>query len=218
MRLKWKWRKPRINVIIGKKQIIIAGLTMLLGVAVFANYAVNTNRDVRPNNEGGANNNSGSSSNAGENSGSGTDCENSENNAGANYGDARFVSNMNSSVTDDDISAFFASARISKRESRDEAKEFLQAMISGGDVRGDTIQAIAMEASNLGEFIESEARVEARLRAQGFADVLCYISDRGTNIIVRTNGLTAQCAAIIRDAIISEVDVPVDRITIVEVN
>ena len=194
-----RFRKPRINVIIGKKHIIIAGLTLLLGVAVFANYAVTTNRNVQPSAE--IENSDGSETEA---------------NRGASYGDTQFVSGGN--IVDDEISAFFAAARLSRRESRDEAKEFLQAMIAGGDIRGEEIQAIANDAATLGDFIESEARVEAVLRAQGFSDVLCYISDRGTNIIVRTDGLTAQCAAKIRDALLSEVDVPVENITIVEIN
>jgi len=184
-------------MIIGKKQIIIAGLTLLLGLAVFANYAVSTNRNIKPAETDAAS-------------------ENSEQaNRDANYGDAQFVTG--GSIIDDDVSAFFAQARLSKRESRDEAKEFLQTIIAGGDVRGEEIQAIAYEAATLGGFIESEARVEAVLRAQGFSDVLCYISDRGTNVIVRTDGLTAQCAAKIRDALLSEVDVPVENITIVEI-
>jgi len=190
-------------MIIGKKQIIIAGLTLLLGTAVFANYAVNTNRAATPEN-GSGNNNPGV-----------VQPPATGDNRPANYGDTQFVGS--GSVSNDDVSAFFASARLSKQESRDEAKEFLQAMFTGGDVRTGEIQAIAMEASALGTHIESEARIEARLRAQGFSDVLCYISDRGTNIIVRTDGLTAQCAAIIRDAIVSEVDVAVENITIVEV-
>ena len=182
-------------MIIGKKQIIIAGLTMLLGLAVFANYAVTTNRSVQP---------------AETETDAGTEAD-----RGVNYGDAQFVSG--GEIVDDDVSAFFAQARLSKRESRDEAKEFLQTIITGGDVRGEEIQAIAYEAATLGSFIESEARVEAVLRAQGFSDVLCYISDRGTNIIVRTDGLTAQCAAKIKDALLSEVSVAAENITIVEI-
>ena len=194
-----KLRKLRINMIIGKKQIIIAGLTMLLGLAVFANYAVTTNRSVEPNERG--------AGEANENS--------AEADKGVNYGDSQFVSG--GEIIDDDVSAFFAQARLSKRESRDEAKELLQTIISGGDVRVDEIQAIAYEAATLGNYIESEARVEAVLKAQGFTDVLCYISDRGTNIIVRTDGLTAQCAAKIKDALLSEVSVPAEKITIVEI-
>ncbi|MCL2035823.1 MAG: SpoIIIAH-like family protein [Oscillospiraceae bacterium] len=191
-----KFKLPRINVIIGKKQIIIAGLALLLGLAVYVNFAVSANRNVQP------------STTPSENAG--------EEQAGrnSNYGDTQFVS---ADILDDDVAAFFAQARISKRESRDEAKEFIQTIISGGDVRGEEIQAIAGDALSLGGFIESEAKVEALLRAQGFSDVLCYISERGTNIIVRTDGLTAQDAAKIKDALLSEVSVPVENITIVEI-
>ena len=195
-----KLRLPKIKVFIRKKHIIIAGMTLLLGMAVFANYAVSTNRNAAP-----------LPIEAGEEVENGVEAD-----SGTNYGDAQFVNG--GSILDDDAAAFFAQARLSKRESRDEAKEFLQTIIDGGDVRGDEIQAIAYEAATLGGFIESESRVEAVLKAQGFSDVLCYISDRGTNIIVRTDGLTAQCAAKIRDALLNEVDVPVEKITIVEVN
>ncbi|MCL1788773.1 MAG: SpoIIIAH-like family protein [Oscillospiraceae bacterium] len=201
-----KIKRLRVNMIIGKKQIIIAGLCLLLGLAVFANYSVTTNRSIKPAET--------------ESGGAGENQEGTENSAeadrGVNYGDAQFVSG--GEINDDDVSAFFAQARLSKRESRDEAKEFLQTIISGGDVRSEEIQAIAYEAATLGDFIESEARVEAVLKAQGFSDVLCYISDKGTNIIVRTDGLTAQCAAKIKDALLSEVDVLAENITIVEIN
>jgi len=196
--MRFRFRKPKINMIIGKKQIIIAGLCLLLGLAVFANYAVTNNSDIEP-----------------ANANSNEEAAEVDSESGANYGDTQFVSGGN--IVDDDVSAFFASARLSKRESRDEAKEFLETIIAGGDVRGDEIQAIAYEAASLGGFIESESRVEAVLRAQGFSDVLCYISDRGTNVIVRTDGLTAQCAAKIKDALLGEVDVPVENITIVEI-
>ncbi|MCL1866653.1 MAG: SpoIIIAH-like family protein [Oscillospiraceae bacterium] len=184
---------PRLNVIIGKKQIIIAGLALLLGLAVYVNFAVTAGRNAVP------------PVDKGEEVGA---------DKSPSYGESQFVSG---GVIEDDVSAFFAAARISKRESRDEAKEFLQTMIAGGDVRGDEIQAIAFDAANLGGFIESEARVEAVLKAQGFSDVLCYISDRGTNIIVRTDGLTSQDAAKIKDALLSEVSVAAENITIVEI-
>ena len=199
------FRRFRVNMIVGKKQVIVAGLTVLLGMAVFTNYAVSNagrRNNTAPVNSGGGNN--------------APALERADRDGGeANYGDAQFVSG--GSVIDDDVSAFFAQARLSKRESRDEAKELLQSALAGGDARVDEIQAIAMDAATLGNFIESEARVEAVLRAQGFSDVLCYISDKGTNIIVRTDGLTAQCAAKIKDALLSEVSVAAENITIVEI-
>ena len=55
------------------------------------------------------------------------------------------------------------------------------------------------------------------LKEQGFEDALCYISDKGANIIVKTSGLDAAGAAKIKSALLSEVEVSSDKITIVEV-
>jgi len=186
-------KRFRVNMIIGKKQIIIAGLTLLLGISIYANYALSASRKAKAE----------------------AAVTETGDSVRTNYGDAAFVSS--SSVNDDDVSAFFAEARLSKRASRDEAKEFLQSMAGGGDVLSEEIQVIARDAATLGGFIESEAKIESILKAQGFTDVLCYISDRGANIIVRTNGLTAQDAAKIKDALLSEVSVAAENITIVEI-
>jgi len=183
-------KRFRINMIIGKKQIVIAGLTLLLGVSIYANYALSAARKAKaelPVEEIGK----------------------------SNYGDAQFVTS--GAVADDEVSAFFAEARLAKQASRDEAKEFLQSMAGGGDVMSEEIQVIAQDAAALGGYIESEAKIESILKAQGFADVLCYISDRGANIIVRSNGLTSQDAAKIKDALLSEVNVAAENITIVEI-
>lgn len=184
-------KRLRINMIIGKKQIVIAGLTLLLGVSIYANYALSAARKAK------------------------AELPAEELSGKSNYGDAQFVSS--GAVANDDVSAFFAEARLSKQESRDEAKEFLQSMAGGGDVVSEEIQVIARDAATLGGYIESEAKIESILKAQGFADVLCYISDRGANIIVRTDGLTAQDAAKIKDALLSEVNVAAENITIVEI-
>ncbi|MCL2633896.1 MAG: SpoIIIAH-like family protein [Oscillospiraceae bacterium] len=186
-----KIKRIRINMIIGKKQIVIAGLTLLLGIAVYVNYVFASSNNQL------------------------TDTAVDAGDVGASYGDVQFVSG--GSLIDDDISAYFAQARLNKRESRDEAKEFLQSMAFGGDVLAEELQVIARDASNLSGYIESESKIESILKAQGFADVLCYISDRGANIIVRTDGLTPQDAAKIKDALLSEVSVPVENITIVEI-
>ena len=57
----------------------------------------------------------------------------------------------------------------------------------------------------------------ALLRAQGFEDALCYLSGDTANIIVKTDGLDAAQAAVIKNTLLSEVEVSGDAITIVEV-
>lgn len=180
----------RLNVIIGKKQLVVASLTVLLGAAVAVNFAV-----------GSANKNTAKGS---------TQVGVSAN--AANYGDTVLVSDKLS-----DGEAYFAKARLDKQQSRDEAAEVLAGMYQGGDMTKDELTVIQANAQSLSERINSETKIETMLKAQGFADALCYLSDSGANIIVKTNGLDAAGAAKIKSALLSEVEVASDNITIVEV-
>ena len=192
---KLKLRRPRINMIIGKKQIIVTGLTLLLGAAIYVNYVYASANRTLP-----------------------EPLQNPETAAedarGSYYGDAAFVSGSIS----DEAGAFFAQARMDLQESRDEAKEFLQAMFHGGDARGDELEVIARNAQRMQSHIESETKIENLLKAQGFEDALVYISDRGVNIIVRTPELDSAGAAKIKNTLLSEVSVAAENIVIVEIN
>lgn len=188
-----RFKRPRINMIIGKKQIIVTGLTLLLGAAIYVNYVYSS-----------------SSPNSGRTAPTAPEAESAR---GTYYGDAAFVSG-----TTDSAGAFFAQARLDLQESRDEAKEFLQAMFQGGDARGGELEVIARNASRLQGHIESETKIENLLKAQGFEDALVYISDRGVNVIVKTPELDPAGAAKIKNTLLSEISVAAENIIIVEIN
>ncbi len=176
----------RLNIILGKKQLVIASLTVLLGAAVAVNFiysGAKKSEVTEPASE-----------------------------VSANYGDAAYVSNS----TDSD--AYFAQARLDKQSSREEAAEVLASMYQGGDLTESELTMVQNDALSLGGIIESENKIESLLRAQGFDDALCYLSESTANIIVKTNGLDAAGAAKIKSTLLSEYEVDSDNITIVEVN
>ena len=180
----------RLNVIIGKKQIVIASLTVLLGAAVAVNFAIGSGKkrvSSKPDTQVSAT-------------------------VGSNYGDTSYVSDNMS-----DGSAYFAKARLDKQQSRDEAAQVLAGMYQGGDMTKDELTVVEANAKTLSDRMNSETKIETMLKAQGFADVLCYLSDNSANIIVKTDGLDAAGAAKIKNALLSEVEVASDNITIVEV-
>ena len=117
-----------------------------------------------------------------------------------------------------DSEAYFAQARLDKQSSREEAAEVLQSMYQGGDLTQEELSVVAVDATKLGGYIESETKIESLLKAQGFEDALCYLSDGSANIIVKTDGLDAAGAAKIKSTLLSEVELSNDQITIVEVN
>lgn len=186
--------KRRINMIIGKKQIILASLTLILGIAIYLNYVF--------------------SQGAGELIETGK-LENTE----SNYGDAQFVSGSINSDDNKDSGKdeYFAQARLDKMKSRDEAIETLQSFFKGGDLNKDELAIMASDAVNLSTLIESENKIETLIKAQGFEDCLVYLDGTSANIIVRTDGLEAAEAAQIKDALLGEVSVDSEFITILEV-
>ena len=204
--------KKRINMIIGKKQIVIAGLTLILGVAVYVNFATGT-KVTKDEPVGGASD----SNNYGDVqfvSGGGSEQAASAV-EGSNEQQQQAVLDMSDSSSTD---AYFAQARLDKEASRAEAVEVLQSLYLSGDSTQTELAVMAESAAQLSSYIESESKIENMLKAQGFEDVLCYLSDNKASIIVKTSGLDTAQAAQIKNALLSEVTVSNENITIVEIN
>lgn len=199
-------KRPRINLILGKKHLVAAGLALVLAVGLYANFAIGSNVSGKSTSED-------------------------------NYGDTRLVSNENGNTSkssdkkDSDIVSasantekatdsseeYFAKARIDKQASREEAKETLKSIYGGGDMTKDELAVVAQDAQQLTDLMETENKIETTLKAQGFEDVLCYLSDNSANIIVKSQGLDIAQAAQIKNALLAEVEVAGENITIVEV-
>ena len=81
----------------------------------------------------------------------------------------------------------------------------------------DELAVVAQDAQQLTDLMEAENKIETTLKAQGFEDVLCYLSDNSANIIVKWQGLDIAQAAQIKNALLAEVEVAGENITIVEV-
>lgn len=174
----------RLNLILGKKQLLAAGLTVLLGAAVAVNFIV-ADKDKKITQPTAP--------------------------VSDSYGEPKLVSD------DSGTAAYFAQARLDRQTTREQAAEVLQTMYGGGDLTEDELSVVAVDAVKLGGYIESENKIETMLKAQGFEDALCYLSGDSANIIVKTEGLDAVGAAKIKNTLLSEVEIPNDRITIVEV-
>ena len=178
-------KKP--SVIIGKKQIIMACLTMMLAVAVYINYAAGPNPK----------DNKAVLSNSTET---------------VNYGETEFV-NAEAEPGGD----YFAQARLDKMNNRDEAVQTLQSIIGGGDVTEDEQVVNAIDAVEVSKLIESEGTIESLIKAQGFEDCVAYLDGESAKIVVKTEGLDKSQAAAIKEIILGEADVPAENIRIFEV-
>ena len=186
------------NLIIGKKQIILASLTLVLGIAVYMNYVfAEVGNDIA----------------ADAKIQSAADTQ-------VNYGDAAFVGADSSDPAEPasaGASDYFAQARLSRMTSRDDAVQTLSAILGGGDLTEEENAAYTMEAVNLSQLSESESKVESLIRAQGFEDCVVYLDGETASIVVKSEGLAAEQAAQIKDILLTEVTIPAENIRIFEV-
>ena len=86
-----------------------------------------------------------------------------------------------------DVDAFFASAQVERKKSRDEAIEVLQLVVENPEALDESKSLAMAEINKIAEAIEDEANIESLVSAKGFEKCIAVISDSGCNVIVRVS-------------------------------
>ena len=180
-----------MNLIINKKHIVLAALTLALSIAVYLNFIFAKGDgalDI-------------------------TDSLNSQNSGSGNYGDSQLVGNPNVDAT----AEYFEEARLSRTRARDEAIETLQNMFANITDDEEELAEMTMMAVSIAKSIDAEGKIENLIKAKGFEECLVYINDAKVDVIVKTEGLLSSEAAVIKDIILDETEVAAENIKILEV-
>ena len=136
---------------------------------------------------------------------------------GKNYGDSILVEgNADEEITD--TAAYFSEARVSRQQSRDEAVATIENLYGAADENSEEVSVLAEKAGEIASNMELENKIETMIKAKGFEDCIVYISGDYADVMVQTEGLLPTEAAVIKEAIVQESSVPVENISIVEVN
>ena len=187
-------KKP--TMIIGRKQIVLSALTLVLGAAVYLNYVLADGNGLFP---------------AGFSAAPAELDAAAEPDDLASYGTAEMVSATPSQAD------YFAQARLDKQTSRDYAVQTLQSIIGGGDLSQDEMVTNAIDAVNLSRQMESESVIENLILSQGFSDCVVYLDGQSAKVVVESSGLKPEQAAAIKEIILTESDVAPEGIRIFEV-
>ncbi len=210
-------KKP--SFIIGKKQIILSCLTLMLAIAVYVNYALSDNK-IETADVGGQENGItyGDTAfvNANANEEKKTDAEESSSSESEEQGAYSTAEDVTAEKISD-AEDYFAQARMERTASRDESVATLQSILGGGDRTEDELVTDAIAAVETSKLIESESTIESLIKAQGYSDCIVYLDGTGAKVVVQTEGLDVAQAATIKDIILGEVSVPAENIRIFEV-
>ncbi len=178
--------KMNMNMIVGKRQIILAALVLGLGAAVYLNWEY-AKLD-------------------------GELALTSQLESTKNYGDAQYVD-----ATEED-EAYFAEAKLSRTRSRDEAAQTLKEILGDTTLEASQQAELAMKAAELAESIEIEGKIENLIKSKGFTDCMVYYDTERVDVIVKTEKLDESQVMQMRDIIVRETSVPLENISIVEIN
>ena len=182
-----------MNMIIGKRQIILASLVLGLGIAVYLNWqyaSANLELPVVANPEEQAD----------------------------TFGEAQFVDAMPNAEMETEPETFFVEAKMSRQKARDEAVETLADMLKDAELDEGQKAELTLRASDLAASIETEGKIENLIKAKGFDDVMVYYDTERADVIVKTPGLLSNEAAQIKDIILKETEIAPQNITIMEIN
>lgn len=137
--------------------------------------------------------------------------------ATSNLGDTALVANQNVKSTSD----FFATARLTRSQNRDQSEQTLKNVISNASATAaertkanDTINQIAKD-------INTEGQIETLIKAKGFSDCVCLINDGSASIVVKPktgSTLSANESAQIYDIAISQTKFAKSAIKIIPEN
>lgn len=116
-------------------------------------------------------------------------------------------------------SAYFAEARLTRQNSRDDALTLLQTAATSENASQETIDSAMNSISTMAANSMKESQVENLLIAKGFSDCVVYIGSNSVTVAVPApkEGLTEEAVARITDVICRETEYEASQLSIIEV-
>ena len=172
---------------IQKKHIVMTSLVLALATAVYINYQISQARTTSPAKELGA----------------------------ASYVNAT----VGETATSDEAAAamqdFFASERTKRQNTQDKVIDDAEEILDS-DSSSDTELTEAQEnVERIISFFTTQDTIETIVKAKGFSDCLCCITDMGVTVIVPKNELNENTVLSIYDAVTTHYEIASDAISVV---
>lgn len=201
-----------------KNQVIIAALTVLLGVAGYINFSgKNINLGKKSNDTKKESTEEVFAENEAE-------IMTEEQNGEVTLYDVEEEENIELNSDEEDIGeAVLTSAnvtgnlvniRLNREQARSKSKEYFLEIINGDSMEEAVVQEATSAYVKLAEDMEKEADAETLLMAKGFEDAIVSISDNSVDVVVGNTDLTDVQRAQIEDIVVRKTGCSVEQIVI----
>ena len=187
-----------MNMIIGKKQIILAALVVALGIAVYLNYQFSKTDSAF---------------------GATSTLEEVD-----NLGEAKYVNSTGSSEESESAAVetvkineeYFTQSKLSRQQAHDEALEILNAVIDNESASDSAKEAASLGIEKLAENLTLESDIENLVKAKGFKECVAMIQDEKAQIVVPNTGLLESEITQIKEIVMTTAKIDYENITIIE--
>ena len=117
------------------------------------------------------------------------------------------------------VSGYFAQARLTRQQSRDQALSLLETAASAEAATPETIDAAMRELNTMATWSLLESRIENELLAKSFAECVVYLSEDKCTVAVPApeEGLSEADVALITDAVMANTNYSPAQINVIEV-
>ena len=178
---------------VGKRNLIIAGVVLLIGAAVVLNWVIFANVD------------------------DGFDGYDKDSGMSSSYGDE--TTDASSSGTDTDAistDSFFSSTQVSRERARDEALEVLQSVVDNASTDDAAKTQALADISQIAKDMEAESNIETLVVAKGFEQCVAVISSGTINVVITADKLSQSDIAIINEIVYEQSGIKPSDVKIVQ--
>lgn len=176
-----------MNLLIKRRQLILATLVVALGAAVFVNWYYTGNNSTIQSPE-----------------------QTTESDYVQNLGEAKYV---NASGEEAD---YFSEVKLNRQKSRDEALDKLNKSLEKAKSGSDEAKEITKSIDELTAQIKLESDVEALISAKLASECVAVINEKSAQIVVSKDSLSDDATLQIIDVITTNTELSADKIKITE--
>lgn len=117
------------------------------------------------------------------------------------------------------VSDYFAKARLTRQQSRDQALSLLETAACAQSASQEVIDSAMNDITVMANWSLLESKIENELLAKQFADCVVYLTANGCTVAVPApaEGLADSAIAQVTDAILSNTEYSVSQINVIEV-
>lgn len=203
-----------------KRNAVIITVVLFVAVAVFLNWSYNRGQDLAadnpvaterlPSGEDGADTE--------ETTGEQQDSQDGQNQNGGDTESLYFRPEHN--ILSASAVSYFDSARLTREQARDSATALLQEAAAIGTASQEEIDNALGAITTMATFALQEAQLENILMAKDFEQAVVFIRAEGVSVIVNapTEGLSDVAVARVTEAVMTELGIGAEQITIIPVS